>query len=267
VGCRRFRPGGGRPGERMVGLSPGRWIGWAASRRARARGRWGPVGFRGAVRVTTRPGGPDLVIFAPWWSGRRRRAGSLSDVARRRLLAGDAGHSVLVVGPTQSFKTTGLAVPALLEWRGPVLAASVKGDLVRDTVAWRRQQGTAWIYDPTASTYRGHRPLVASDAAVVTWSSARRVADGLVEAGRTTPGALSDGDFWYATAAKLLAPLLLAAACSGRTMADVVRWIDEQEIGRGRRRAGHRRPVAGPPGAAGHLGSRRASTKRRLHHG
>ena len=47
-------------------------------------------------------------------------------------------------------------------------------------------------------------------------------------AGRT-PGTLSDGDFWYATAAKLLAPLLLAAACSGRTMADVVRWIDEQE--------------------------------------
>jgi type IV secretion system protein VirD4 len=55
------------------------------------------------------------------------------------------------------------------------------------------------------------------------------VADGLVEAGRSSPGALTDGDFWYATAAKLLAPLLLAAASSGRTMADVVRWVDEQE--------------------------------------
>jgi type IV secretion system protein VirD4 len=40
---------------------------------------------------------------------------------------------------------------------------------------------------------------------------------------------LSDADFWYSAAAKALAPLLLAASVSGRTMADVVRWIDEQE--------------------------------------
>jgi type IV secretion system protein VirD4 len=149
-------------------------------------------------------------------------------VACGRLLAGDTGHSLLVVGPTQSFKTTGLAVPALLEWQGPILAASVKGDLVRDTLAWRRRQGKVWVYDPTASTDMDAArwsPLTAA----ATWAGARRVADGLIEAGRTSPGALSDGDFWYATAAKLLAPLLLAAACSGRTMSDVVRWVDEQE--------------------------------------
>jgi len=40
---------------------------------------------------------------------------------------------------------------------------------------------------------------------------------------------MADGEFWYATAAKLLAPLFLAAATSGRTMADVVRWLDAQE--------------------------------------
>jgi type IV secretion system protein VirD4 len=44
-------------------------------------------------------------------------------------------------------------------------------------------------------------------------------------------GAGVDGDFWYATAAKLLAPLLLAAARGGRSMADVVRWVDTQEVG------------------------------------
>jgi type IV secretion system protein VirD4 len=47
---------------------------------------------------------------------------------------------------------------------------------------------------------------------------------------RVSAGSLTDGDFWYATAAKLLAPLLLAASVSGRTMVDVVRWIDTQEI-------------------------------------
>jgi type IV secretion system protein VirD4 len=40
---------------------------------------------------------------------------------------------------------------------------------------------------------------------------------------------MSDGDFWYASAAKLLAPLLFAAATTNRTMADVVQWVDTQE--------------------------------------
>ena len=44
-------------------------------------------------------------------------------------------------------------------------------------------------------------------------------------------GTTADGEFWYATAAKLLAPLFLAAALDGRSMADVVRWVDTQEVG------------------------------------
>ena len=44
-------------------------------------------------------------------------------------------------------------------------------------------------------------------------------------------GTTADGEFWYATAAKLLAPLFLAAALDRRTMADVVRWVDTQEVG------------------------------------
>jgi type IV secretion system protein VirD4 len=44
-------------------------------------------------------------------------------------------------------------------------------------------------------------------------------------------GATADGEFWYATAAKLLAPVFFAAARDGRTMADVVRWVDTQEAG------------------------------------
>ena len=52
----------------------------------------------------------------------------------------------------------------------------------------------------------------------------------LVRGGRSE-GTTSDGEFWYATAAKMLAPLLLAAALDGRSMADVVRWVDIQEVG------------------------------------
>ena len=148
--------------------------------------------------------------------------------AHRRLVAAERGHSVLVVGPTQSRKTTGFAIPAVLEWEGPVLAASVKADLARHTMSWRRSRGTVWLYDPARATGLARSPWSPLDAAG-TWAGARRVAHSLTEAARPAAGSLTDGDFWFATATKLLAPLLLAAAVSGRTMTDVVRWVEEQE--------------------------------------
>ncbi len=41
-----------------------------------------------------------------------------------RLLAAERVQSVVVFGPTQSRKTSGFAVPAILEWQGPVVATS-----------------------------------------------------------------------------------------------------------------------------------------------
>ncbi|MHB8329824.1 MAG: type IV secretory system conjugative DNA transfer family protein, partial [Acidimicrobiales bacterium] len=102
-------------------------------------------------------------------------------------------------------------------------------DLARHTMSWRRHQGTVWLYDPTRSTGLGASawsPL----AAARTWPAARRMAHTLTEMARPAAQSMTDGDFWYATAAKLLGPLLLAAALSGRTMVDVVRWVDEQEV-------------------------------------
>jgi type IV secretion system protein VirD4 len=40
---------------------------------------------------------------------------------------------------------------------------------------------------------------------------------------------MEDAGFWYANAEKLLAPYLFAAATVGASMADVVRWLDEEE--------------------------------------
>ena len=48
----------------------------------------------------------------------------------RKLVATERAQSVVVFGPTQSHKTSGLAVPAILGWEGPVIAASVKTDLI-----------------------------------------------------------------------------------------------------------------------------------------
>jgi type IV secretion system protein VirD4 len=145
------------------------------------------------------------------------------------VLAAEPAQSVVVVGPTQSGKTTSLVVPAILDWPGPVVAASVKSDLLLHTLGRRLQCGRVWCIDPTGST--GARTSTWSPLANCRdWAGARRMATDLAETARTD-GTSTDGEFWYATAAKLLAPLFFAAALGGHTMADVVRWVDTQEAG------------------------------------
>jgi type IV secretion system protein VirD4 len=146
-----------------------------------------------------------------------------------RLVATEARHSVLVLGPTQSGKTSALAIPALLEWQGPVVATSVKSDLVRDTATWRERLGRVQVYDPTGVSGRqgaSWSPLLGATS----WGGARRVAAALCSVARPHGGTVEDGDFWYATAEKLLAPMLFAAAINGLQMSDVVRWVDGGEV-------------------------------------
>ena len=68
------------------------------------------------------------------------------------LLAAESRQSVLVVGPTQTRKTSGLAIPAMLERAGPVIATSIKTDLLRDTIASRTASGRVFVFDPTGCT-------------------------------------------------------------------------------------------------------------------
>jgi len=151
-----------------------------------------------------------------------------------RLVATEARHSVLVIGPTQSGKTTGLAIPALLEWKGPVIATSVKDDLAATTLGWRARQGPCWVFDPTGTSGLRSPARWSPIGAVSDWSAAQRVAAWLVDATPARTG-MADAAFWYAAAAKQLAPLLLAAERGGAGMAGVVRWTnatDFEEPGR-----------------------------------
>jgi type IV secretion system protein VirD4 len=157
----------------------------------------------------------------------RLALGTIPGRVRPALVAAERAQSVVVVGPTQSGKTSALAVPAILSWEGPVVAASVKGDLLRTTERRRNARGRVWCIDPTGST--GVRPSTWSPLTACTeWHEALGMAADLAETTKTD-GTTADGAFWSATAAKLLAPLLFAAARDGRSMADVVRWVDTQE--------------------------------------
>lgn len=191
-----------------------------------------PIGLVPATRRRQRDGAG----WARWRHVRRlhlrwrRRHGRL--VVGRvgpSLIAVESRHSILVFGPTQSGKTTGLAVPAILEWPGPVVATSTKADLVDDTIGWRARLGEVHVFDPAHSTaYRasGWSPLATAD----TWQGACRAGWDLAMSGKAAVGGhMNLAEFWYNSAAKSLAPYLYAAASEGRSIADVARWIDAEE--------------------------------------
>lgn len=175
---------------------------------------------------------------ATWAMPRQLRRLRVHGHAHGRLVVGTTGHrqfavearhSLLVLGPTQTGKTTGLAIPAILEWPGPVVATSVKSDLIGDTIGWRSALGEVFVFDPAACT-----PFVRSQWTPIadcgTWPGAMRAAWELTTAAKAAVGtSMAVGDFWFGAAAKALAPLLFAAYHSGRSIADVARWVDREE--------------------------------------
>jgi type IV secretion system protein VirD4 len=136
----------------------------------------------------------------------------------------------MVVGPTQSGKTTGLVVPAITEWAGPVLATSIKTDVLADTLAGRSEHGEVRVFDPTEASGLAHAawsPLSAS----ATWTGARRTATALLGVGDHATTRTADDAFWRPAGARYFAALLYAAAQSPeQTMADVLHWIATSEF-------------------------------------
>ena len=135
-----------------VGVGGWRLVHGRARRPGSALGVAGEAGFaqpRDLRRLAVRTPTPGRVTVG--------RAG-------KRLLACEPQASLAAVGPTGSGKTAGFAIPALLEWHGPVLATSVKTDLLEATIEHRRRRGKVWVYDPTGSAGRpaaGWTPLPA----------------------------------------------------------------------------------------------------------
>lgn len=144
----------------------------------------------------------------------------------RKLIAAEERQSVIVLAPAQSGKTTGLAIPSLREWEGPALVTSVKSDLLAATYEARKEKGSTVVFDPVDATmFTGTRatPLHGCGS----WHGALRVASWLSSAARPGGQHLSDADFWYAAAEKLLAPLLFAAAKGEKPIGTVVTWLDK----------------------------------------
>ena len=100
------------------------------------------------------------------------------------------------------------------------------------------------MYDPFgAEGSAGFSPLVPA----VSWPGAIRAGEALASAAHPDASSAAH-EFWDKEAASMLAPLLHAAASSGRSIGELVRWLDARDFTRRR------------PGAEGRAGRSRRPT-------
>lgn len=132
------------------------------------------------------------------------------------------GSSLLVVGPTQSGKTSSLVIPAIVGWRGPIVVTSVKRDVVQATARWRQGAGAIQVIDPGADDGLTWDPL----EGVANLREATRVARDM----SLSSSDRSDGEFWNAMATRLIAGALVMGVERGVDVFGVRRAIESREI-------------------------------------
>jgi type IV secretory pathway TraG/TraD family ATPase VirD4 len=132
--------------------------------------------------------------------------------------------SLLIVGPTQSGKTSSLVVPAILNWRGAVVVTSVKSDVVQATREWRSTLGNVELLQPGHEGGFTWNPL----EGVHSLRHALRVARDLTS-GSSSRG---DTDFWNALATKLVGALLMLALENSSDIFDVAMMMENRSFNR-----------------------------------
>jgi len=136
-------------------------------------------------------------------------------------------HSVMILGPPRSGKTTSLVIPNVLCANGAVVTTSTKPDVLEATVATRSGVGEARLFDPTGSVTprRAMAGLRWSPLqSCTTWPGALSMARALVEV-----GSMSAPSHWTERAQALLAPMLHAAALDQADMRTLVTWVDRRQ--------------------------------------
>lgn len=155
---------------------------------------------------------------------RRRNSGrfSLGSLDHKPLFSDPDSH-VAVIAPTRSGKTTRYVIPWLLEHDGPAIVTSTKTDVLKATRAWRERKGEVTIWDPFGKESGCWTPL----SGCRDWQHALAQAQWLADAAQEGDSELAS--YWRGEAARVLAPLLHAAAETDLGIQDVVEWVDQQD--------------------------------------
>lgn len=174
----------------------------------------------------------------------RKLRPTLAETQQRDISAADAGISLgdLESDGTQLFaswedvivaimapragKTTSLAIPAIINAPGPVIATSNKADLWAATATVREERTgqRVWTFDPQAVARTEQTWWWPVLAGITTVEEAERLAGHFV----TTVEDERSRDIWGPASTELLASLLLAAAFAGKPIIDVYRWLSQE---------------------------------------
>jgi type IV secretion system protein VirD4 len=167
-------------------------LGWLGGGRVSSHGesRWATAREAGRLGRRSAPGRllPDGLVLG--WFG-------------RRVLQTPAEDNLLCFGVQRSGKTSTIAVPTLLGWRGAVVATSIKTELLALTSGVRRQVAPVYVYAPL-------EPAPAADDLVsVRWNPLADVTTAFeaVELADlfTAEGTHGEAAHWYRSASSLLA--------------------------------------------------------------
>jgi len=132
----------------------------------------------------------------------------------------------LVIGPPRSGKTSGVIIPNVLAWTGPVVITSTRRDVLDACHDLRSQRGAVWCFDPIGVVASGMPPTVRR----LDWSPLRgaETFDTALARARALLAGSAEGtearDHWRARGTQLLGALLHSAALAHRPMSTVVDW-------------------------------------------
>ena len=131
---------------------------------------------------------------------------------------------ILAIMAPRSWKTTALAIPAVLNAPGAAVATSMKPDLHDATAAIAARRGRVWRFDPQRIVPGGQAMWWNPLGGVTTIDTARLLAAHFLQ--EISAGG-SDADFWSNASLNVLANLLLAAGVAGGSLRDVWGWIND----------------------------------------
>lgn len=156
-------------------------------------------------------------------------------LSRTPLRMGWEDVAVILAGPRVG-KTTSSAVPAIVDYRGPVKTSSNKPDVHDATREIRADLGTVWICDPQgligagATRVHGRQrpafwfdPLAGVDSLAVARELVQIMVDTTVDAG-AKPDA-----YFHPTGKATLVNYVYAAALANKTLLDVDAWLGDPQ--------------------------------------
>jgi type IV secretion system protein VirD4 len=154
------------------------------------------------------------------------------DVGRGRLVAAPDKRSAMVFAPTGGGKTAGFLIPLVMEWDGPQIVVSTKDDVLEMTGGLRQKRGNIYIWDVLKKTRwadmrMSWNPLDGCDI----YTTALRMARTFAASAKISDAGVEGGmGYWERTGVELIAMLFYAAACQGKTLRDVYKWVKTQNL-------------------------------------